>query len=89
MQTSKIKVCAVATFLTVTVLFCTSFVIKEEETPIRIQYTVKNGDTLYSIAEEYGIKNWRKWRYETCKSNGIEQGGLIYPGQTITFEISQ
>ena len=88
MQTSKIKVCAVATFLTITVLFCTSFSMKEPET-VQIQYVVKNGDTLYSIAEEYGIKNWHKWRYETCKNNGIEQGGLIYPGQTITFEISQ
>ena len=85
MQTSKIKICAVAVFLTLTVLFCTSF----SKKTVQIQYTVQKGDTLYSIAEDYGIKNWRKWSYEVCKINGIEQGGLIYPGQIITIEITK
>ena len=88
MQANKIKICAVAVFLAIVVLFCTSFYIKEE-TVVHTQYTVQEGDTLYSIAEEYGIKNWRKWSYEVCKNNGIEQGGLIYPGQIITIEVSR
>ena len=46
-------------------------------------YTVKKGDTLYSIAQDLHVDNWRKFAYETCKNNGLEQGGLIYPGQII------
>lgn len=46
-------------------------------------YTVQHGDTLYSIAEEMGVKNWRKWSFEVCEINGLEQGGLIHPGQDI------
>ena len=85
MQASKIKGCAVVSLLiTIAIAFCTSFHYKEE-TPLKTTYTVQNGDTLYSIAEEYGIKNWRKWAYETCEVNGIEQGGLIYPGQIIVI----
>ena len=85
MQASKIKICAVAVFLTVTVLFCTSFI----KNTVQIQYTVQEGDTLYSIAEDYGIKNWRKWSYEVCQNNAIKQGGLIYPGQIITIEVTE
>ena len=61
MQASKIKIYAVATFLTIAVLFCTSFYIKEE----------------------------RKWAFEVCELNGIEQGGLIYPGQIIAIKITR
>lgn len=87
MQASKTKNYAVvALLITVVIVFCTSFHSKEE-TPVRTQYTVRQGDTLYSIATEHGIKNWRKWSYETCELNGIEQGGLIYPGQIITIEV--
>lgn len=87
MEKQKTKNCLIASLLiTIAVLFCTSFHSKEE-TPVRKQYTVRQGDTLYSIAAEHGIKNFDKWRYETCELNGIEQGGLIYPGQIITIEV--
>ena len=87
MEKQKIKNCLIVSLLiTLAILFCTSFHSKEE-TPVRKQYTVRQGDTLYSIAEEHGIKNCRKWAYETCETNGIEQGGLIYPGQIITIEV--
>ena len=87
MQASKAKGCATAAaIITLAIVFCTSFHSKEE-TPVQMQYTVRQGDTLYSIAEERGIKNFDQWRYETCKLNGIEQGGLIYPGQIITIEV--
>lgn len=81
------KVLLASLFITIAVVFCTSFYIKEE-TPVQIQYTVKSGDTLYSIAEDYGIKNWRKWSFEVCKKNDIKRGGMIYPGQLITIKIS-
>lgn len=82
------KILLASFLITFAVVFCTSLDFKEE-TPIQTQYIVKDGDTLYSIAEDYGIKNWRKWAYETCKANSIEQGGLIYPGQVITIEIKE
>ena len=84
------KILLTSFLITLAVVFCTSLYFKEE-TPVQIQtqYTVKNGDTLYSIAEEYGIKDWRKWAYEVCKNNDLKQGGLIYPGQTIMIEVTQ
>ena len=82
------KVLLASLLITIAVVFCTSFYIKEE-TPVQIQYTVKSGDTLYRIAEEHGIKKWRKWACEVCQTNGIEQGGLIYPGQIITIEVPE
>ena len=48
-------------------------------------YTVQTGDTLYSIAQDLEIENWEKFRYETCKNNGLEQGGLIFTGQEIVI----
>lgn len=53
---------------------------KEEYT-----YTVKKGDTLYSIAQDLHVDNWRKFAFETCKNNGLEQGGLIFTGQEIVI----
>jgi hypothetical protein len=83
------KILFASLFITIAIVFCTSFYIKEE-TPVQTQeYTVQPGDTLYSIAEEYGIKNWRKWSYEVCKNNGLKQGGMIHPGQIITIEVTQ
>ena len=80
------KVLLASFLITLAVVFCTT-IYTNEETSVKTQYTVQSGDTLHSIAEEHGIKNWRKWAYEVCELNGIEHGGLIYPGQIITFEI--
>lgn len=83
------KILLASLFITIAIVFCTSFYFKEE-TPVQTQeYTVQPGDTLYSIAEEYGIKNWRKWSYEVCKNNDLKQGGMIHPGQIITIEVTQ
>lgn len=82
------KVLLASLLITIAVVFCTSFYIKEE-TPVQIQYTVKSGDTLYRIASEYGIKNWRKWAFEVYQNNGIKQGEPIYPGQILTIEIPE
>ena len=46
-------------------------------------YTVRPGDRLWDIAQELEVQNWNKWRYETCEVNGIQQGGMIHPGDII------
>lgn len=82
------KILLSSLLITIAIVFCTSFVVNEE-TPVHTQYTVQKGDTLYSVAEDYGIKNWRKWAYEVCENNDLKSGGLIYPGQIITIEVTQ
>lgn len=82
------KILLAALLIACVVVFCTSFYIKEETTA-QTQYTVQTGDTLYSIATDFGIENWRKWSYEVCKNNKLKQGGMIHPGQIITIEVTQ
>ena len=57
----------------------------QSETKKEYTYTVQTGDTLYSIAQDLEIENWEKFRYETCKNNGLEQGGLIFAGQELVI----
>lgn len=56
-------------------------------------YTVKSGDTLWDIAEEYTRKNTGTRRYILEYKSGIEElnpwllerGGVIYPGDKLTM----
>lgn len=80
---SLIQVLMVLIFTVLIIVLFTSLAPKEGQASEMCIYTVCPGDTLYSIAQEYNIKDWRKWAYETCQRNGIEQGGLIYPDQEI------
>ena len=73
----------IAALLAATLFLILTTVISKPEPKQTTIYTVQHGDTLYSIAEEMGVKNWRKWSFEVCEINGLEQGGLIYPGQDI------
>lgn len=76
------KILLMSLLLTIVVLFCARIYTKEENL-VQTQYTIKKGDTLYSIAEEHGIKNWQKWVYETRKANNITDCGTLQPGQVI------
>lgn len=50
----------------------------------RVNYIVKEGDTLFSIAVKYGTT------YESIeKLNGISNPNLIYPGQVLKIESSK
>ena len=81
---NRLQIAAAIILSILFILAFSSFAPREEEpTKQMTTYTVQKGDTLYSIAEDLGIKNWRKFAYETCELNGIEQGGLIHPGQEI------
>jgi LysM repeat protein len=84
----KRNVLTVAFFMTIVILFGANLVNKEEKT-VSTQYTIRPGDTLYSIAEDYGVKNWRKWVYETRQENNITDCGALRPGQVITIEVTQ
>ena len=56
-------------------------------------YTVKNGDTLWGIAERYLEKNTGTRRYILEYKSGIEENnpwllerhGMIYPGDRLTL----
>lgn len=56
-------------------------------------YTVKSGDTLWDIAEEYVAKNTGTRRYILEYKSGIEElnpwlldrKGMIYPGDKLTL----
>jgi len=41
-------------------------------------HTVKSGDTVYSIAWQYGLD-----QRDLAAWNGLDKGGLIYPGQSL------
>ena len=60
---------------------------KAEEKKITIPFTLSDGDTLYDIAAEHGIKEWEKWVYETRKANGLNEG-ILHEGQTIIIEVN-
>ena len=56
-------------------------------------YTVRSGDTLWGIAEEYVAKNTATRRYILEYKSGIEENnpwllerkGMIYPGDQLTL----
>lgn len=47
-----------------------------------ITYTIKEGDTLYSISDKYGVSI-----EHICSYNGIENANLIYVGQQIIIPV--
>lgn len=55
----------------------------------QISYTVKPYDTLYSIAADLGIENWRKWSYDVRKLNNIQNGGEIFVGDEIIILVEK
>lgn len=50
---------------------------------IEVGYVVAEGDTLWSIAEEYCPSDIDLWAYITKvrEANGLSSGDFIYPGQ--------
>jgi lipoprotein NlpD len=54
---------------------------RDTQPPPSASYTVKKGDTLYSIAFRYGL-DYRK----VAVANGIGDSYIIYPGQIIYLD---
>ena len=77
----RIVLAAGACLLAIVALLLIGLVTHEPER-VQSTYTVRPGDKLYTIAADMGIRNWRKWAYEVCALNGIEDY-MIYPGDCI------
>ena len=61
--------------------------VKSNDTPLtQIEYTVRAGDTLWGIAEEYAPESYdeREYIYEVKKINGLGTGH-IYPGMRLNI----
>lgn len=77
-------ICIVSSFTIISIKNRT-YANKEEK--IFIKYTVKEGDTLWSIAREYTEGDPRKLIYEIRESNNITP--IIYPGQEILVPVKK
>lgn len=75
---------AVVLFLIVVIVYVIKTNIKNTEYEVIDAYTVKYGDTLWTICEKYRPADMdiREYIYLTAKTNDISNS-LIYPGQTI------
>ena len=76
--------------ITLVIILAVAFVVNgkgEDKQTVHKEYIVQYGDTLYSIASEYGISNWQEWSYNTCEYNNLKFGGEIFAGQKITIEV--
>ena len=73
----------------VVIALLTSSFYPQEEQIRKIDYCVKDGDTLHSICAKHISEkhNLLETVYNTIHENGIENGGLIIPGQKITIVI--
>lgn len=49
----------------------------------RVSYTVKSGDTLWSIAAKNKVGDWEKWLYDVRAANPGLNAGSLAPGDTI------
>ncbi len=69
-------------FLIIAVIFCTGMAIKSKREVRYTAYSVKDGDTLWSIASECeGDVRENVWLIR--KENGIGRDGAIYVGDLI------
>ncbi len=61
---------------------------KRQDLGKQTEYTVRPGDTLYGIAQRYGVADWRRWSWAVCRENGIE-GYMIRPGDSIIIFVKE
>ena len=52
-------------------------------------YVVQPGDSLYSIAAELEISDWRRWAHRVCERNGLAGGGEIVAGSEIVVFVGE
>lgn len=78
------RICCICLLIATVILaavICSGFGAKDK--PVRrVDYVVRPGDTLYGIAQRYGVADWRRWSWAVSRANGIE-GYILRPGDSI------
>lgn len=64
---------------------------QREEPMSYLSYTVRDGDTLWSIAQEHNPQDLdvREVIYNISKHNDISSDGYIYPSQELIIPVSE
>lgn len=84
------RICCICLLIAAVILaavICSGFGAKDK--PVRrVDYVVRPGDTLYGIAQRYGVADWRRWSWAVCRENGID-GYMIRPGDSIIIFVKE
>ncbi|MDO6353980.1 LysM peptidoglycan-binding domain-containing protein [Caloramator sp. CAR-1] len=78
-------IAVIVAFSTITIISINFRTYSSKNQEIYIKYTVKTGDTLWSIAKKYTDGDPRRLIYEIRKHNDISP--IIRPGQVIEVPI--
>lgn len=84
------RICCICLLIAAGILvavICSGFGAKDK--PVRrVDYVVRPGDTLYGIAQRYGVADWRRWSRAVCRENGID-GYILRPGDSIIIFVKE
>ena len=76
----KIKLIVILYFLSTFMVFGVKTPLRNDEIPKdlkTIEYKIKNGDTLWTIASEFNYSNYEKFIYIVKNLNNLENSSLL------------
>lgn len=81
-------ICLLVAAVILVAVICSGFIRNRNQPKCRVEYVVRPGDTLYGIAQRYGVADWRRWSWAVCRENGIE-GYILRPGDSIIIFVKE